>query len=274
MFESTEVIEDVEDEEVQTTPSEPQEDVHFQEGFSAITGDKEEEAVQPDPVKEELIGGLSKADFDAIVEKANRVDELNDRLRQVSDKAFGSIGNITQQLSQLKQNQPQPRTDISKDAFKALTEYYGDDSLAEALANDLREIGLIQTASAAPAYSQEDFTAALAERTEELERSMNMKLLSLKHPDWEETKDAPEFKGWAATLPESDQELLYNTWDPLVLSKAFDNFKSWNNKKAEVEDKKKARLEAAMLPTGGRSGANDSTEDYFNQGMNKVLKGR
>jgi len=274
MFESTEIIEDVVEDEV-VTPTEPQESPDFEEGFASVVGgETDEPIVKPEPAPQpELIGGLSKADFDAIVEKANRVDELNERLRQVSDKAFGSIGNITQQLNFLKQAQTQPKADISKDAFKALTEYYGDDSLAEALANDLREIGLIQT-PVQPAFSQQDFDAALQAKAEELERSMNMKLLGMRHPDWEDTKDTPEFQGWAATLPEADQELLYNTWDPLVLSKAFDGFKSWTGKKADVEAKKKARLEAALLPSGGRSGAEVSEEDYFNQGMNKVLKNR
>lgn len=271
MFESTEVIEDIE-EDVQI---EPVESPDFQEGFASVVGGDIDEVsnttdTEPQP---ELIGGLSKADFDAIVEKANRVDELNERLRQVSDKAFGSIGNITQQLNYLKQAQAQPKADLSKDAFKALTEYYGDDSLAEALANDLREIGLIQTAPLS-GFSQDDFDTALQAKAEELERSMNIKLLAIRHPDWEDTKDTPEFQGWAATLPEADQELLYNTWDPIVLSKAFDGFKSWTNKKSDVEAKKKARLEAAILPSGGRSGVEASEEDYFNQGMNKVLKNR
>jgi len=273
MFESTEVIEDIADDEV-IVSTEPEESPDFQEGFASVVGGESEPEAQPEPQpQQEFIGGLSKADFDAIVEKANKVDELNERLRQVSDKAFGSIGNITQQLNFLKQAQAQPKADISKDAFKALTEYYGDDSLAEALANDLRDIGLIQTA-AQPGFTQDDFEAALQAKTENLERTMNMKLLAMRHPDWEDTKDTPEFQGWAATLPESDQELLYNTWDAVVLSKAFDGFKSWSTKKSQVEAKKKARLEGAILPTGGRSGAEASEEDYFNQGINKVLKNR
>lgn len=86
---------------------------------------------------------------------------------------------------------------------------------------------------------------------------------------------------WQLTLPDEGKAeiaaLANEKWDGLQAAKAIDGFNSWENRKAEADKKKQARLENAVpIKTGGSTQRTSviSEENAFNAGMASVQKQR
>jgi len=244
---------------------------HFEAGVSQALG----EEVTPEPASQPtLFAGLTEDDFKAIIAKANKVDDIEQKYQSLHDKAFGTIGQLKQEIAQIKQQATVVReaVPISKEAFKELTDYFGDESLSTALVNGLNSIQLGGGESRSPVVDEAAILARVDERLTERERELEKRELNRVHPDWQVVSSSPEFVEWRGTLREDDQALLMNTWDAGVLSQAFTRFKDYQAKKQEKLHSRQQRLEDAIAPTGGRSRAANSADDYFNQGVKKVLE--
>lgn len=265
-FASTEP-EQLDDEQTVSEPS-PEKEVEqaFEEGLNQSLGLENEE--QPQTVEEvkQLIAGMTEDELKEAIEKARQVDELQQRLSQLNDKAFGTIGQLKQELNALKQ-QGVGKPKITPEAFKALTEYYGDEELTNALVD-----GLSQIEFSAP--QPVDIEAKVNEKLDEARKEFERKLLTIQHPDWQAIADSEDFQGWTRTLAPEAQEVLQTTWDGVTLANAFSAYKEWRNKKTEAEKKKQERLESAIQPSIGSSRQAPSADDYFNQGLKKVIAQR
>lgn len=240
----------------------------FDEAVAESLGQEPEVKAEDQPA-----WALTEEQFNAVVEKANRYDELAAQTRKVSDQAFGKLGQLEQTLKSFQQQKAEP-IPLSAESFKALTEYFGDADLAEALAKDLSGISLGQSA---PTQTI-DFDAmnqGLDERFSALNQDFELKLLSISHPDWRSIKEKPEFEEWRHTLKPDALETLDSTWEGNVLAQAFTSFKNWENKKVGTAKEKEKRL-AAAIPIKGVAGGQQRTieEDAFTAGLKSVLAGR
>lgn len=271
LFESNEESE-VPEVQPPTKPTEEElDDKAFESGMN--------ESMGQEPVKEEVISapvlfaGLTEDEFKKVIAKANRVDELTERLKKTHDQAFGKIGQLEQVIRGFQQpvNQPSP---ISASSFAALTEYFGDADLAAALAKDLSNVTLASAAQQ-PTIDFDAMNQGLDDRFDGLSKDFEVKLLNIAHPDWQDLKASPEFETWKQTLKPEAVETLTASWDGSILAQAFTSFKTWKNKKASVAEDKQQRLNAAVPIKGNAAGNNTSVDDdAFNAGWKSVVEGR
>jgi hypothetical protein len=261
----------------------------FEAGLAEVRGDEQPaepaqqtapptEPVTPEPVK---FAGYTEDEIKAAFARLDKIDELEQRLVANSDKLFGTIGQLKQQVSTIGQQQP-ALNQVSKDAFKHLVDYFGDEALGEALANDFSSLPIGSTAppqnvdlEALTAEISTKLSTTYDQRVQEATRAFEVKLLSLQHPDWETAKDSPEFADWQNTLSEKARDTLWTSDDGLTLIKAFDSFKAWKTQREQKAAEKQKRLEDAV-PATGLGGRSYSTEadDPFMQGLNSVIKNR
>lgn len=202
------------------------------------TPSTDEPAAEPE-VPQPVFAGLTEDQLRAQLAKAGEVDDLKAQVRQL----FGRFGEVNAKLQQ--SHQPMK---ITPDAFAKLRENYGD--LADALAEDLSKLplggGSQPNVDLAPI--QEQFQQELAKIKQESE----MKLLAMRHRDWQTIRTSPDFSLWEQTqLPAEERTRLNESWDALEIADYFDKFKDWRSKSQQQKQQKQSRLEAAVTPTRG-----------------------
>ena len=273
MFESTENFEDeIDPVEIEPTPQEIEEENFEASVALARNEDLPIENQSPTPFS------LSEKDWQEVVEKANKYDELQERLTKTHDKAFGKIGQLEQDFREFKalRQQPVEQTAITKETFKNVTEYFADEDFAEKLAQDLAGIQFGQSLSPA-----NDEISKIREELKESKQQFEVKILTMAHPDWNSVINKPEFQTWSNTLnDEGKAELLAlasDKWDGLQAANAISAFKNWESKKADAEKRKQDRLAAAIPVKNAGSTTRTSTldaEDAFNAGLKSVQSNR
>jgi hypothetical protein len=277
LFASQEPEETVDPVKTEPTTEELQER-EFEAGLAESLGSAPEETKpEPEAKQEEAlrIAGYTEDEIKVFIDKAKLVDDINDRLRQTHDKAFGKLGQLEQELRNMAQTRSTAATPLTKDSFAKLAEYYGDDELVEALAHDLSSL---QLGGQAPAFDMDAVKTTFNEQLEQVKQQLSdqfeEKLLTMAHPDWETVKDTEDFAAWQKTLPPEGQQLLFNTNDGMTLIKAFNNFKDWKTKREEAEQQKQQRLLDAMPVVGKGGRATSTADDAFMQGVKSVINKR
>lgn len=252
---------------------------NFNKGLSQTLGEEISEPT-PEPVLEPeaakaLFAGMTEDELKTALESSRQqVTDLQEKFSQFNDKAFGTIGQLKQELSAIKTAKGEP---ISAEKFKAIADYFGDEGLAQIFAENLSGL---QFGGPAEDYSgkfeelQTGFDTKLTEMRESMERDFNERILTIKHPDWQEISSSDEFQKWGATLTPEAQKMLNDSWDGYKLSQAFDSFKAWRDKKQQAAAEKTQRLENAVQPDGNSGGINHSAVDYFSEGMKEALGDR
>ena len=272
LFESNDNFDDIDP----IDPIEPNEEEIVEDNFNegiAIARNEEPET----PAIPETPFSLSKQDWEEVAAKAKSYDDLQERLTKTHDKAFGKIGQLEQELKELKAIRAQQfePTQITKDTFKNVTEYFADEDFAEKLASDLASVqfGGYGTSSADIEIIRQEMAS--------FKQESEVKLLTVLHPDWKEAVNKPEFEIWQQSLsPEGKAELAAlqsERWDGLQAAKAITGFKNWEKRKADAEAKKQERLAQAVPLKGAGTTARTSTldsEDAFNAGLANVQKSR
>lgn len=272
LFESNDNFDDIDP----IDPIEPNEEEIVEDNFNegiAIARNEEPEA----PAIPETPFSLSKQDWEEVAAKAKSYDDLQERLTKTHDKAFGKIGQLEQELKELKAIRAQQfePIQITKDTFKNVTEYFADEDFAEKLASDLASIqfGGYGTSSADIEIIRQEMAS--------FKQESEVKLLTVLHPDWKEAINKPEFEIWQQSLsPEGKAELAAlqsERWDGLQAAKAITGFKNWEKRKADAEAKKQERLAQAVPLKSAGTTARTSTldsEDAFNAGLANVQKSR
>jgi hypothetical protein len=271
------MTEEVQDQEVQQSSTTAEDEAGFEAGFAEARGDEPPTAesqpeVTPDPnaetepeVEQEqpVLAGLTESQIKAALAKANEVDELRAQLRQI----HGRYGDLNGRLTQMQQSAA-PR-EVTAEMFEELNAEFPE--LAAGIAKGLSKLplgGQPQTqVDLAPI--EEKFTQGL----DRIQKQAEIKLLSMKHRDWQTIRESDDFKVWEGTLPEDERNELENSWDALYLSDQFDRFKGWRDRAQAARQTKQKRLEAATTPRGVVSTpptVND--DDAFFSGFKQVRR--
>ena len=296
-FQSSEVFDDAQLDALKDdkTPEQKEYLSSFENEKNAILGiEKVPEEVKPFSISEE--------EFKTIVEKANAFDSFKSEINTKFDKLFGTTGQIQNDFKTIKQQPASQPVPLTKDRFAKLTEYFGDEALAEALAEDLGSLTLQGQSSQ---FDAEAFNAELekrlVERDERNKAQIHKDLINVLHPDWEEVttkmdangnpelisvgNDASgnpilrrvhtdDFSAWLKSLKPDAQEKALSADDALTLNKVLTEFKSWRGKKYDFEQKKKNILEEA-IPVKGGSGRNETqSKSAYQQELERLMAER
>jgi hypothetical protein len=220
-----------------------------------------EPQAEPEPEPEPIVvAGLTEAQVKA---RFAELEDLKAQLRQV----HGRFGELNGKLVQMQQ--PNAPREISADTFEDLQADFPE--LAAGIAKGLSKISMggstqapVDLAPLEQKFSQE---------IERIQKQSEIKLLTLKHRDWQTIRNSDDFKVWEGTLPEEERETLENSWDALYLSDQFDRFKDWRDKAQVVKQTKQKRLEAATTPRGVASTPNTiNDDDAFSSGFKGIRR--
>jgi hypothetical protein len=268
----TEAVE--QDQEVASTPE--QDEAAFEAGFAEARGD---EPPTPEPVAEEpvaaepepeatpepeiVFAGLTEEQLKTALAKAGEVDELKSQVRQL----FGRFGEVNSKL-QSQNTQPVKVTAAQLKRLQANFPEFADD-----LAEDLS--GLVLGGTSQSAFDPTELKGEFETRLKEIQKASEIKLLRMKHRDWEIVRDSSEFALWEQTLPDTERQELMSSKDAIYVSEQLDTFKAWRDKAQVATVKKRNRLENAVTPQGvpptGPTTIND--DDAFMSGFKAVRRG-
>lgn len=288
---STENTEDFEStvsfEDGPATPVPPTEADIYEQGFNEGLGEAGD-ANTPKPESQEVpkrfYETVTDDEFKAVFDKAKQYDALNDRVKKDQNETFGRIGSLEQSLKQISDMKPTP-VPVTKDAFKHLSEYFGDDDneLVVALAQDLAQMQLgiplmpnidLEARFADEQSRIEQRQQEFAQQQDQLRREFEVKLVDMQHPDWREISQSDEFNGWLNTLKPDDKKTLETAWDGIVIARGISKFKDWQAKKADYETQKNQRLEA-NIPLNGSGGSRPQPnfDSDYQRGFDSAFKG-
>lgn len=110
---------------------------------------------------------------------------------------------------------------------------------AEALKQDIETLRTMQNSG-----SQHD--------VEKLQREIDVKLVSVKHPGWQKTVQSEEFGQWLQGQDQAVQQKFLNSTDPVECIEVLDAFAKGNSSQ-DVASSRQRRLEAATTVSKGRS---------------------
>ena len=260
----------------QLNEQEIDQEAEFEAGFNETIGEQDDD---PSPQSNEappaetqqedepVIAGLKESELKALLAKAAKYDELEGRV-------FGKFGEVQRTIMQMQQQGAagQPIT-LTADKLKRLHEF--DPEFAQAIAEDLSEILRSPVGSGQPAIDPQQYQQAVDERvsqaTSQLTQQFEAKLLTMKHPDWQQMAASPDFQMWKSTLDEQTQAELSNSWDASYLASKLDEFKAWHGR-ANSKQTKQRRLEQAVTPegVGGMSQGGMTEDDAFLAGFNAM----
>ena len=228
------------------------------ESISEGDGEQEVKAeeVDTDPV---VFGGLRESQVKTLLERAARVDAIEEQLR----KAHGKIGELNGSMIELRQTRQQPAAKQQQSDNELL-----DDSFFEALAADYPELPatIEQKAQrmAQEILEQQGYTQQPQERQYqqpvqsaspdpyEIQKAIGIAVMDATHNGWRETVQSQDFQLWLATQPERARTAYENTVDPSELWGIINGFNS-HSAAAGKTTRNRQRLDAAIVPDA-RSG--------------------
>lgn len=267
----------------ETLPAEPV----AAEPAAEVVGEGEAEApaaeTPPEPAK--LFAGLTEEQLQAALAR-------NGSLQGTVDKMAGRIGQLMQQIEALRTNPP--TTQQAQHALDLKLEKLSGafPELANLLREDLAGLQGGGTASELPAaapagITQEQFDAALADRlkqtTAALTEQMEVKVLTIVHPDWNQVIKTNEFALWRDNVlgPQAGAELMHSE-DSAFISQKLTEFKKWRDAASQPTApapapkpvSRTSRLTNAVLPAGGATPvqAPVTEEDAFVSAFNNARR--
>ena len=260
------MTEEVQDQEVQQSAD--LYDDGFEAGFAEARGDEPptpepqsepEPEAKAEPVPEPEVQ-LTQAEIKAYLVQ---IDDLKSQLRTV----HGRYGDLNSRLSQMQQ--PGAPREVTAEMFEDLNSEFPE--LAAGIAKGLSKLPMGSQAQAPVdlAPMEQRFNQEL----DRIQKQSELKLLSMRHRDWQTIRNSDDFRLWEGTLPEPERNELENSWDSLYIADQFDRFKTWRSKAQEVKQTKNKRLEAATTPRGVSSTpptVND--DDAFMSGYKSIRR--
>lgn len=223
---------------------------------------------EPTAAKPLTIAGLTEEQIAAALGRSSA-------LQSTVDKMAGRMGQLMQQIEQLRNNPP--TTQSAQKAFDVkldrLTAAFPE--LGKLLAEDLQGM---QTAGAEPApalpqgITQEQFDQILNERlsatTAKMAEKVEEKVLGILHPDWNEVIRTPAFALYRDNvLPQGVGEQLMTSEDSTFIAQHLTGFKAWRDGSTQTSREETVpapevvttpaqisrarRLSNAVLPAGG-----------------------
>lgn len=235
-------------------------------------------AAEPEPEPEPELATLTKAQLDDLLQKANRIDEINGKLEKQFGTAFGKIGGIERVLQQLQSSGVAGgKVEITDEIVADLTAEFPEmGALVKRSLEKLVE-KLPTHGGAAPAIDPSEF-AKVEERAVTRARQMiTEETLDDTHAGWREVIGLPnaegkipetEFRKWLANQPEDYRNRVNKSFSAVTIGKAIDDFQETTKKAAAQAEARRARTAAGVTPrgTGGHQPA-PSDDDEFNAGF-------
>lgn len=243
----------------ETLPVEPA----AEEPADEAVGDGEAPAEEtPAGESPKLFAGLTEEQLQAALARSGS-------LQTTVDKMAGRMGQLMQQIEALRSTPPttqaaQQALDLKLEKLSAAFP-----ELASMLREDLQGLqgGVANQQALAPAapagITQEQLDAALAERLNQAQASMQekmeVKVLSVLHPDWLTVIKSPQFALWRDNVlgPVTGKQLMESE-DSAFISQHLTQFKSWREQssapaapRATVPASRTSRLANAVIPNGG-----------------------
>jgi len=228
------------------------------ESISDGEGEKEAkpEEVDTDPV---VFGGLRESQVKTLLERAARVDAIEEQLR----KAHGKIGELNGSMIELRQTRQQPAAKQQQNDNELL-----DDSFFEALAADYPELPatieqkaqrMAQEILEQQGYTQQPQEQQYQQPAQsasadpyEIQKAIGIAVMDATHNGWRETVQSQDFQLWLATQPERARTAYENTVDPSELWGIINGFNSHSAAIGKTT-RNRQRLDAAIVPDA-RSG--------------------
>jgi hypothetical protein len=179
--------------------------------------------------------GLKTSEVKALLAKAASFDPAAIE-EKLSSKMFGKFGQFQREINQLKSAPAGQALKLTADKLKRMHAEYPE--MAAIFAEDLSEV----LQAPAGSFTKEQVDAIVSERLTEKSAEVELKLLTIAHPDWHANRHSPDFAIWLTTLPPEVSESVQSSQDSVFLTKAFTGFKAW---KGAAQEAKKAADEAA-----------------------------
>ena len=202
-----------------------------------------------------LIAGLTEEQLQAALAR-------NTSLQGTVDKMAGRLGQLMQQIEKLSAAPATPATSAALDlkleklgaSFPELASLLREDLAAAALPSTPAE----PVAPALAGITQEQLDARLASVTETTNEAIEVKVLSIMHPDWKKVITTPQFALWRDTvLPAGAGTKLMESQDASEISAGLTQFKEWAKPAPPppAPPPRTTRLANAVLPNGGAAPA-------------------
>ena len=222
---------------------------------------EEREAQQPEVDEWAGVSPALRKTIEGINGKLSTLDTIDQRLRS----AEGRIGSVQQAVFEQRKAAEEAAKRVKdaptkeqmaqaaksdkawedlKEEFPGWGEALHDElasvrQAAEALKQDIETLRTIQNSG-----SQHD--------VEKLQREIDVKLVSVKHPGWQQTVKSDEFGQWLQGQDSDMQQKFLNSTDPVECIEVLDAFAKGNSSQ-DVASSRQRRLEAATTVSKGRS---------------------
>lgn len=217
-------------------------------------------AAEPTPAPEPEIeyAQLTKAEYEQLRSRAALVEEIKAAQEKSFGTAFGKIGGIERRLQEIASA---PSVEIDQADIDALKDDFPP--LAAAL-QKVKSLRAIPTGGIDPSrldeLVQQRIAPALDRINVTVEQTVEKRLLTRQHPDWQTVVATPEFAAFTQTLPATEQQQLANSWDSDFIGGVLTRFKT-----AKPAKQTTSRFDAAVAPrgTGGTKSNVQSEEEAF-----------
>ena len=250
---------------------------------------KKADKTEAEPAKEEReFAGMKESEWKVIAAKAAQFDELNAKMTKLSDTTAGTIGSLKQAVKAM-QDKPAAAgkpLKVVKEQLKRLTADFPE--LAERLAEDLSEVLMPETGTAAAKLDPEEVNQIVEAKLADFKFRSDVQRLDTLHSDRKEIIASNDYKVWFGLQPAHVQEHIKTSREVDFVSDALTAFKTWRDRTAQgsavaAEAEKAAkqrdkRLDAAMTPSGTAADQVSkkvmTAEEEFEAGIKKVRGNR
>ena len=188
-----------------------------------------------------VFAGLTESQLKSILERATRVDAIEDQLRKANGK-IGELNGTLQEIQRRRPTQHAPAEDLDDEQIAEFESTFPEFGPAvEARARKIAQ----EVMQSQQAQGQHD--------PEEISKQVNLAVMNTTHKGWQQTTATDEFKLWITSQPPDVQQTYQTTWDAQELGGIVTAFKSRQQAASARSTKNKQRLEAALTPDGRSS---------------------
>lgn len=188
-----------------------------------------------------VFAGLTESQLKSILERATRVDAIEDQLRKANGK-IGELNGTLQEIQRRRPTQHAPADDLDDEQIAEFESTFPEFGPAvEARARKIAQ----EVMQSQQAQGQHD--------PEEISKQVNLAVMNTTHKGWQQTTASDDFKLWIASQPPDVQQTFQTTWDAQELGGIVTAFTSRQKAASARSTKSKQRLEAALTPDGRSS---------------------
>ena len=209
--------------------------------ISADDDSGEEDQADDEEQEAPVFAGLTESQLKSILERATRVDAIEDQLRKANGK-IGELNGTLQEIQRRRPTQHAPADDLDDEQIAEFESTFPEFGPAvEARARKIAQ----EVMQSQQAQGQHD--------PEEISKQVNLAVMNTTHKGWQQTTATDDFKLWITSQPPDVQQTFQTTWDAQELGGIVTAFKSRQQAASARSTKSKQRLEAALTPDGRSS---------------------